>query len=85
MCEAVHCRRYDAEYLAEYFRNLLTDLNRNNVLTVLRDFDLDLPLNSTYCRQYMSMVSTLLQFIRAEREGKWDIHMSAFVAMVLCI
>ena len=70
MCEAVQCRSYDAEYLAEYFRNLFTDLNRNNVLTVLRDFDFDLPLTSTYWRQYMGTVSTLRQFITAEREGK---------------
>ena len=47
MSEAVKCRRYDAEYLAHNFRNLLTDLNRNNVFTVLRDFDLDLKLTYT--------------------------------------
>ena len=51
------------------------------MLTVLIDFDLDLLLTFIYWRQYMSMVSTLLQFIGAEREGNMDLHLSAFEAI----
>ena len=31
---------------------------------------------------YMEMVSTLLMFTRAQREGNWDLHMASFVRMV---
>ena len=35
-----------------------------------------------YWLQYMKMVSTLLTFIRAEREGIWSLHVSTFGAML---
>lgn len=32
--------------------------------------------------QYMKMVSTLLQFLRAEREGNWNVHLSSLAEML---
>ena len=81
MCEALQCRRYNTEYLAACFNNLVINLNTSNVLKLFTEFDLDLPLTSEYWRQYMSMVSILLEFVIAEREGNWDLHLSAFEAM----
>lgn len=37
---------------------------------------------SKYWLQYMEMVQTLLDFIRAEREGSWSLHLSAFAKML---
>ena len=33
--------------------------------------------------QYMDMVSTLLSFIRAQREGNWQLHVATFREMLL--
>lgn len=35
-----------------------------------------------YWMQYMRMVSTLLSFIRAEREGNWSLHLSSLAEML---
>ncbi len=35
-----------------------------------------------YWLQYLELVSTLLNFIRAEREGNWELHISSFRRMI---
>ena len=34
-------------------------------------------------RTYMNMVETLLNFIRANREGNWNLHLQSFADMLL--
>ena len=43
-------------------------------------FDSEYATNPTFAfwRQYMSLVQVSLLFIRAEREGLWDLHLSTF-------
>ena len=48
MCEALQCRRYNIDYIVACFKNLVINLNTSNVLTLLTEFDLDLPLTSEY-------------------------------------
>ena len=40
--------------------------------------------DSTYLfwKSYMDMVQTLLLFLRAERDGNWELHLSAFQGML---
>ena len=38
--------------------------------------------NYTFWITYMNMVSLLLDFIRADREGNWPLHLELFAAML---
>jgi len=35
--------------------------------------------------QYMSMIEILRKFVRAERTGKWELHLQSIQAMFLCM
>jgi len=50
----------------------------------LERFDQECNANPTFAfwRQYMTMVQVLLQFIRAEREGLWNLHVVTFARML---
>ncbi|KAG1682023.1 Sprouty-related, EVH1 domain-containing protein 1 [Nymphon striatum] len=52
--------------------------------TFLKSFDQELKSSATFVfwRQYMDIVQILLQFIRAEREGLWQLHLSSFARML---
>ena len=58
-------------------------LKQKQIIGLFEDFDKEIQ-NPTfvYWRQYMSLVQILLRFIRAEREGNWDLHLSSFAAML---
>ena len=53
---------------------------------MLKEFEKDRSPSFTYWRQYMELVSLLLQFIRAERTANWKLHLSAFadIASTVC-
>ncbi|KAG1679053.1 hypothetical protein GQR58_013093 [Nymphon striatum] len=52
--------------------------------TFLKSFDQELKSSATFVfwRQYMDIVQILLQFISAEREGLWQLHLSSFARML---
>lgn len=54
------------------------------VLGLLKEFDKSQSQNPTfkYWRQYMDMVSILMGFIRADREGNWSLHLEMFGKML---
>jgi hypothetical protein len=66
---------------AEYER--LVAVN-HEVLGTIEQFEKDQMSKPTfkYWRNYMDMVSILLGFIRAEREGQWDLYLSLFARML---
>ena len=54
------------------------------VTDIVKEFDGIYQDDSTYCywRQYMHMVSILLRFTRAIREGDWELYLSSFSEML---
>ena len=50
----------------------------------MKDFERELSDNPDFklWSSYMSMVEILLDFIRTEREGNWNLHLEAFAAML---
>ena len=48
---------------------------------LLKEYKKDRSPSFTYWRQYMELVSLLLQFIRVERTAKCKLHLSAFADM----
>ena len=51
---------------------------------IIKAFDAAHHNNPSFCywRQYMKLVSILLRFTRAIREGKWDLYLSSFSEML---
>lgn len=51
---------------------------------IIKAFDAAHYDNPSFCywRQYMKLVSILLRFRRAIREGKWDLYLSSFSEML---
>ena len=54
------------------------------VLDLLKEFDESETAHPTfkYWRQYMEMISILMGFIRADREGNWPLHLELFSKML---
>ena len=63
---------------------LVTTLKTHDVLGMMDEFDNTLQHlpNFVLWRSYMKMVETLLDFIRANREGNWALHLDSFSAML---
>ena len=51
-------------------------------LQLLEEYDKTLSPTGLYWIHYMKLVMILLQCIRAERTGDWQIHKSAYMAML---
>ena len=49
--------------VGDSFKTLLQLLDESDLQMLLKEYDLELPPTSAFWRQYMNMVSTLLQFI----------------------
>ena len=59
-------------------------LDEESIITMMEEFDKqfsDFP-NFVLWRTYMKMVEILLDFIRANRDGDWSLHLSSFAAML---
>ncbi len=67
---------------SESFTQLVHAISQHHLQGILKEFDAQLPSTAKYWRQYMEMVTILLQFIRAEREGNWNLHLSALADML---
>jgi hypothetical protein len=73
---------HEAGEASKFFEELVEATTE--LFALLDDFDTsqsDCP-TFTYWRQYMEMIAILLGFIRAEREGNWELHMERFSRML---
>ena len=64
--------------------DVMEALDEENIITMMEEFDKefsDFP-NFVLWRTYMKMVEILLDFIRANRDGDWSLHLSSFAAML---
>ena len=63
--------------------NLILE-NLTNIREIFEEFDAEHKDDATFCfwRTYMQLVSILLRFTRAIREGNWDLFLSSFSEML---
>ena len=64
--------------------DVMEALDEENIITMMEEFDkefLDFP-NFVLWRTYMKIVEILLDFIRANRDGFWSLHLSSFNAIL---
>ena len=68
---------------AEVAYNKLTNLNRD-VIVLFKEFEKDYAdqPNFKYWMDYMELVSILLNFTRAKREGNWELYLVSFSSML---
>ena len=74
----------DTDCKVEKVSSLVELLNDTAMLELLNEYDKshhDTP-NFVLWRTYMKMVETLLNFIRANREGNWNLHLQSFADML---
>ena len=73
----------ETDELSQMFEDVVDALKQKQILCLIEDFDKE-NQNPTfvYWRQYMWLVQILLWFIRAEREGNWNLHLSSFATML---
>ncbi len=79
--DIVNAAKSDEPHGCDVLVTILTSADFcNHMDSFLRDKADD--LNFQYWWQYMNMVCILLRFIRAQRDGLWDLHLSAFRDML---
>ena len=74
----------DIDSKVEKVSSLVELLNDTAILELMKEYDnnqQDTP-NFVLWRTYMKMVETLLNFIRANREGNWNLHLQSFADML---
>lgn len=77
-------QRLTAAALAEDYETLISILGSDNYAKHLNSFidgKTD-DVNTRFWLQCLHMISILLKFVRAQREGLWDSHIDAFRAML---
>ena len=64
--------------------NLESYIQNQNLTDLLNQFDAFMSTSKNYAfwLSYMKMVETLLNFIRAEREGNWQLHLESFAVLL---
>ena len=85
----IHClfdrkpKRYDNEIFCAV-EKLMEELQHPVVSELLWKFDntFNEESNFKFWNQYISMVQTLLNFIRANRDGNWQLHLESFAEML---
>ncbi|KAL5007722.1 hypothetical protein ScPMuIL_016528 [Solemya velum] len=61
-------------------QNMLSTLESNNILEIMKQFDKKMESISPlfkFVRRYMQMVLVIFTFIRATRDGLWQLHLSS--------
>lgn len=74
--------RDDQDVTGDNLKALENEVQSSNIARLLDDFAQTQPPTSRFWLTYIKMVSILLQFLRAERTGNWNLHKSAFAAML---
>lgn len=65
-------RGHDLDDTFIYFKSLIDTLKENKIL--------EFPTLENIL--YMKMVETMLDFIRASRDGNWSLHLDSFATMI---
>ena len=68
--------------LVENYHQLLEEFAKCDIFEVQKCFDAGLKNNAKFLRNYMKMVEILLRFIRATRQGLWDLHLTTLDELV---
>ena len=73
-----------SEVMKDNIKELNDAVKDSNLIAQLNEFDELCKGNCNYSlwMTYMGMVAILLDFITAEREGNWQLHLEAFAAMI---
>ena len=77
------CTNHSKDQVMDSHRLILAAIESSLLIQQMNDFDkshAQSPL-FTFAKQYMEMVSTVFLFIRASREGLWDLHLSSLDAL----
>lgn len=80
--QVTQCFTTENGEVQESFEKLVTAAT--GIFPLLEEFDKSKTENPTYLywREYMEMVSILMGFLRAEREGNWELHLESFSKML---
>jgi len=83
-CRSADGRLCKSDALSHAICALRQTIERSDVLTKLDEFDRCRATdpNFEFWTNYIKMVSTLLEFIRANREGDWQAHLKSFTQML---
>ena len=75
----------DVALRAEHIAQMVDKLTTGSFLEAMKGFAAALVVenpNAEFWLDYMTMVSILLCFTRAQRDGSWDLHLYAFKRML---
>ncbi|KAK5936226.1 hypothetical protein CgunFtcFv8_027647 [Champsocephalus gunnari] len=75
------CQSVDADHIAQMVDKLTTDSVQQPMKEFAASLAVDDP-NAAFWWDYMTMVSIVLCFTRAQRDGLWDLHLYAFKRML---
>ena len=75
------CTTIDTDHIAQIVNKLTTDRFQQPMKEFPAALAVDDP-NAEFWWNYMTMVSILLCFTRAQRDGSWDLHLYAFKRML---
>lgn len=75
------CQSIDADHIAKIIDNLTKDRFQQPMKEFSASLAVDDP-NAAFWWDYMTMVSILLCFTRAQHDGLWDFHLYAFKRML---
>ena len=75
------CTSIDADHIAQMVDKLTTGSFRDAMKVFPAVRVVENP-NAEFWWDYMTMVSILLCFTRAQRDGSWDLHLYAFKRML---
>ena len=82
--EEFSTRTQDNDDVQRLVSEVMEVLDEENIIKMTEEFDkefADIP-NFVLWRTYMKMVETMLEFIRANRDGDWHLHLNSFAAML---
>lgn len=72
----------DLDVTSNNLKALEDAVQRSTITRLLDEFEQTLSPTSKFWVTYIKMVSILLWFLRAERTGNWNLHISSFAAML---
>lgn len=75
------CQSIDADHIAQMVDKLIKDRFQQPMKEFSASLAVDNP-NAAFWWDYMTMVSILLCFTRAQRDGLWDLHLYALKCML---
>ena len=62
--------------------SMMDSIESNGVLDIIRESDITLQQQAKFLRNYMVLYENLLLFVRASRQGNWELHLASLNSMV---